>query len=236
MPTIQAGALANVFCPVGGSVTVTPAAQARVIVDDRDAGGAVAQIISGAQTFTTDAGGSIRIEAVGGSVTYTDAPISTTAQAASVQAFLASGDGIAGSIARAITLHDNPLTPATRGTLITDWSSGYTGAANTLDSSPVVGGSLAQLSNGSTSPFAAANAGAQSSSIRAVGFWAMASARSSGQAAAAFLMEFGTDSTFANNCFFSVNVPCDGKWHFLTSPAQVAWGTSGTFTIGTTNF
>ncbi|MFY7867428.1 hypothetical protein, partial [Roseateles sp.] len=90
MPTIQAGALANVFCPVGGSVTVTPAAQARVIVDDRDAGGAVAQIISGAQTFTTDAGGSIRIEAVGGSVTYTDAPISTTAQAASVQA-LASG-------------------------------------------------------------------------------------------------------------------------------------------------
>jgi hypothetical protein len=169
-------------------------------------------------------------------VTYTDAPISTTAQAASVQAFLASGDGIAGSIARAITLHDNPLTPATRGTLITDWSSGYTGAANTLDSSPVVGGSLAQLSNGSTSPFAAANAGAQSSSIRAVGFWAMASARSSGQAAAAFLMEFGTDSTFANNCFFSVNVPCDGKWHFLTSPAQVAWGTSGTFTIGTTNF
>jgi hypothetical protein len=92
MPTIQAGALANVFCPVGGSVTVTPAAQARVIVDDRDAGGAVAQIISGAQTFTTDAGGSIRIEAVGGSVTYTDAPISTTAQAASVQA-LASGAG-----------------------------------------------------------------------------------------------------------------------------------------------
>jgi len=52
----------------------------------------VAQIISGAQTFTSDAGGSIRIEAVGGSVTYTDAPISTTAQAASVQA-LASGAG-----------------------------------------------------------------------------------------------------------------------------------------------
>ena len=147
-----------------------------------------------------------------------------------------SGAGTAEAAARAVRLHDNPLSPATRGTLITDWSSGYTGAANALDSSPVVGGSLAQLSNGSTSPYAAANAGSQSSAMKQCGFWAMATARASGQAAAAFFVEFGTDSTFANNCFFGASVPCDGKWHFLTSPAQVAWGTSGTFTVGTTNF
>lgn len=162
-------------------------------------------------------------------------PVFSNAEQAAAQS-LVSGDGVLGSIARSVWLHDNPAAPATRGTLITDWSSSYTGTTNTQDSSPIVGGSLAQITQANASPSAAANAGAQSSQMRAVGFWAMAPARAGGQAAASCLLEFGTDSTFANNCFFSAQVPCDGKWRFLTSPAQVAWGTSGTFTIGSTNF
>ena len=85
MPTIQAGELANVFCPVGGSVTVTATDKARVIVDDRELGGAVARLMARSETFSTDAGGVVRIEAIGGSVTYTDAPI-TGSQVSAVQA------------------------------------------------------------------------------------------------------------------------------------------------------
>lgn len=147
-----------------------------------------------------------------------------------------SGAGTAEAAARAVRLHDNPATPAVRGTLITDWTSGYTGAANTLDSSPVVGGVLAQMTSASPNAYAAANTGAQSSAMKQCGFWALSNVRAGGQAAAAVYVEFGTDATFANNCFFAASVPCDGKWHFLTSPAQVAWGTGGTFTIGTTTF
>lgn len=150
---------------------------------------------------------------------------------------LVSGDGVSGLIARAITLHDNPAAPAVRGTLIADWSSSYSGATNTLDTSPIVGGTaLAQITSASQNASAAANAGSQSSSMRQVGFWALGSVKASGQTSAAVLLEFGTDGTFANNCFFSTNIVCDGRWHYYTGPAQVAWGTTGTFTIGSTNF
>lgn len=150
---------------------------------------------------------------------------------------LVSGDGVPGIVSRAVRLHDNPAAPASRGTLITDWSSGYTGTANTLDTSPIVGGTaLAQISTVSGNAFAAANAGSQSSSMRQCAFWAMSSVRAGGQPAATVIVEFGTDSTFANTCFFTASVPCTGRWTFLTSSAQVAWGTSGTFTIGVTNF
>lgn len=148
-----------------------------------------------------------------------------------------SGDGVIGVASRAVRLHDNPAAPQSRGTLITDWSSGYSGGTNTLDTSPIVGGTtLAQINSGATTASAAANAGSQSSTMKACGFWALSSVRASGQAAAAVYMEFGSDGTFANNAFFAVSIPCDGRWHFLTSPAQVAWGTNGTFTIGTTPF
>lgn len=150
---------------------------------------------------------------------------------------MVSGDGVPGLIARAVTLHDNPLTPATRGTLITDWSSGYSGGTNTLDTSPIVGSTaLAQLNVGATTAAAAANGGSQSSAMKACGFWALASPRADGTAAASVYLEFGVDGTFTDRAFFAASIPADGKWHFLTSPAQVAWGTSGTFTIGSTNF
>jgi hypothetical protein len=163
-------------------------------------------------------------------------PVLSNAQQAATQA-LVSGDGVPGIVSRAVYLHDNPAAPASRGTLITDWSSGYTGTANTLDTSPIVGGTaLAQISTVSGNAYAAANAGSQSSSMRQCGFWAMSSVRASGQPAATVIVEFGTDATFANNCFFTASVPCTGRWTFLTSSAQVAWGTGGTFTIGTTPF
>lgn len=143
-----------------------------------------------------------------------------------------SGAGSAEASARAVRLHDNPLTPATRGTLIVDWSSSYSGAANTLDSSPIPGGSLSQITSASQNASGAANGGAQSSTMRQVGFWAMSNKRASGQAAASFFVDFGADNTFAATCFFGASIPCDGKWYFITSPAQVAWGTSGGFVLG----
>ena len=91
MPTVAAGQVSRVFFPVPGTITVTPSAQARVTVDDRESGGAVGRIISSAQNFSTDAGGAITIEAIGGSVTHTDEPMNA-AQSASVQA-LVSGAG-----------------------------------------------------------------------------------------------------------------------------------------------
>jgi hypothetical protein len=161
----------------------------------------------------------------------------TPTETAAIAGVVSDAGNLPGTIGRAMRLHDNPAAPMSRGTLITDWSSGYSGGTNTLDTSPIVGGTtLAQINSGATTAAAAANTGAQSSAMKACGFWAMSSVRASGQAAAAVYVEFGSDGTFANNCFFAASIPCDGRWHFLTSPAQVAWGTGGTFTIGTTTF
>ncbi len=191
--------------------------------------------ISPADQILFDASGNaVGIQAAGSS----SQPVlgMTPAKAAAVDS-LVSGDVVPGIVSRAVRLHDNPLAPASRGTLITDWSSSYSGSTNTADTSPIVGGSaLAQITSASTTASSAANAGSQSSGMRQCGFWALSTVRVSGAAAAACYVEFGTDATFANNCVFAASVPNDGRWHFLTSPAQVAWGTGGTFTIGTTNF
>jgi hypothetical protein len=70
MATVSAGSFARVFCPLASDVTVTPGAQARVIVDDRDAGGAVIQIINAATTFAVSAGSSVQIEAINADANY----------------------------------------------------------------------------------------------------------------------------------------------------------------------
>jgi acyl-CoA thioesterase-1 len=84
MATVSAGSFARVFCPLASDVTVTPGAQARVIVDDRDAGGAVIQIINAATTFAVSAGSSMQIEAINADAVYTE-PAFTAAKVASVQ-------------------------------------------------------------------------------------------------------------------------------------------------------
>ena len=154
-----------------------------------------------------------------------------------VNGSLVSGDGTVITFPAPLDLTNNVAAPATRGTLIADWSSSYSGTANTLDTSPLVGGTaLAQISSVGGTALAAANAGSQSSAMRQIGFWAMSSVRASGQASASLFVDLGAEVGFTNYAFFAVSVPCDGRWHFLTSPAPVAWGTSGAFTIGTTPF
>jgi hypothetical protein len=175
-------------------------------------------------------GATVTINNQAGALDYDSFAGNTGVDVAALQA-LVSGAGIP-----ELSLTNNLAAPATKGTLIVDWSSGYSGGTNTLDSSPILGGALAQINSGATTAAAAANAGSQSSAMKLCGYSAMSNVRASGQAAAAVYVEFGTDGTFANNCFFAASIPCDGRWHFLTSPAQVAWGTGGTFTIGTTPF
>jgi len=95
---------------------------------------------------------------------------------------LVSGDGTVITFPTPLDLTNNAAAPATRGTLIADWSSSYSGTANTLDTSPLVGGTaLAQISTVGGTALAAANAGSQSSAMRQIGFWAMSTVRASGQ-------------------------------------------------------
>jgi hypothetical protein len=108
MATVSAGSFARVFCPLASDVTVTPGAQARVIVDDRDAGGAVIQIINAATTFAVSAGSSVQIEAINADAVYTE-PAFTAAQVAGIQSVYAANAAIAAEAKPATAFPDEAV-------------------------------------------------------------------------------------------------------------------------------
>lgn len=74
MPTISAGSVATVYCPVASSITITPGTSGRVSIQgrSRDGGQAVApQEIYTATTITGEAGDVLTLEAINVAATYT---------------------------------------------------------------------------------------------------------------------------------------------------------------------
>lgn len=167
------------------------------------------------------------------------APAMVSSNAANGSSTLLAG-GNSYPLAKTLSTLIDPTRPkGGLGTLITSWATGLSGQTSSADVNPepsAPAGVVAQISQSGPTTYAAADAGSQSSAMNCAGFWAKAAKRASGQIANVFNLEFGTDSTFANCMRVAVTVRCDGKWRFYTTPAQVAWGTSGTFTIGTTAF
>lgn len=75
MPTIAAGSLATVYCPLAGSITVTPGSAGRVSFQARSASGgqsAAPREIYTAETITVAAGDTVMMEAINTDATYTE--------------------------------------------------------------------------------------------------------------------------------------------------------------------
>lgn len=138
----------------------------------------------------------------------------------------------------AVNLIDTTRPRGGYGTLIADWSVGLVGAPSTTDApfEPGYGAVVAQISSSSSQTTCTANNGSQSSGMLCAGFPAKMAPRANGQPSYICNLEFGTDATFANKMICAVTIVADGKKRFYVTPAQTAWGTGGTFTIGTTPF
>jgi hypothetical protein len=124
------------------------------------------------------------------------------------------------------------------GTLICDWSVSPTGTASTTDVYPepiYPAPAVAQCNGAGTNYYCTTNVAAQSSDFAAIGVWAKASTRADGQPYSYARLDLGTDNTFANRALCALTVRADGKWRFYVLP-RALWGTSGTFTLGTTTF
>jgi hypothetical protein len=74
MPTINAGSVATVYCPLAGSITITPGSTGRVSFQARgfDGGQSSApRVIYAAETVSVAAGDTVSLQAIGSSATYT---------------------------------------------------------------------------------------------------------------------------------------------------------------------
>lgn len=86
MPTVTAGSVASVYCPLASSVTVTPGRVAVVRVENPNGADSFEQTrANAAQTFSVQAGETLFIEAIDADATYTD-PALTAAQVGALAA------------------------------------------------------------------------------------------------------------------------------------------------------
>lgn len=128
--------------------------------------------------------------------------------------------------------------PQSLGTLVTDWQTGATGTAATNAVWPEARWpvpSIPQTNGAAATYFAQAVTGTESSDFTNMGVWLRANRRVDGQSMTYGRIDFGTDSTFANRALAALTIPADGVWRFYVLP-RAQWGTSGTFTVGTTTF
>lgn len=88
MPTVNAGSIASIHCPLDSTITVTPGATAKVSVQSVSSPSFLAATITDAKTLPVTAGDLVIITAIDADVTYTD-PALSAAQLAAVQNILA---------------------------------------------------------------------------------------------------------------------------------------------------
>jgi hypothetical protein len=108
-------------------------------------------------------------------------------------------------------------------------------AASTADVMPDTGATTVPQITGPTGQTYANTAAAQNSTFRTLGFWAKCAVRVDGKPYGSYRIDLGTDNTFANRMLSNITLKADGVWHFYVIHSA-AFGTSGTFTIGTTQF
>lgn len=77
MPTISAGSVASVFCPLASTITITPGSAGRVSMQTRSQTGGqsvLAQEIYSATTISVSSGDTVTMEAVNTDATYSGVP------------------------------------------------------------------------------------------------------------------------------------------------------------------
>ena len=137
-----------------------------------------------------------------------------------------------------VTLLDPTRVGAGRGTLICDWSVSPTGTASTTDvyPEPIYPLPAVPQANGQGADYyATANSTGQSSNFHSIGIWLKADARADGEPYTYARLDFGVTNTFTDRCLSALTIKADGIWRFYVAHAK-QWGTSGTFTLGTTTF
>lgn len=86
MPTVNAGSIASIHCPLDSTITVTPGATAKVSVQSVSSPSFLAATITDAKTLPVTAGDLVIITAIDADVTYTDPALSAAQVAATVGA------------------------------------------------------------------------------------------------------------------------------------------------------
>lgn len=93
MPTVNAGSVASIHCPLDSTITVTPGATAKVSVQSVSSPSFLAATITDAKTLPVTAGDLVIITAIDADVTYTDPALSAAQVAAVVRNPANSGEG-----------------------------------------------------------------------------------------------------------------------------------------------
>lgn len=92
MPTVNAGSVASIHCPLDSTITVTPGATAKVSVQSVSSPSFLAATITDAKTLPVTAGDLVIITAIDADVTYTEPALSAAQVAAVAFASIAAAD------------------------------------------------------------------------------------------------------------------------------------------------